>query len=295
MIHNDGSNEKIYDDRFGENSCKNMRIEAIYKDCDYSKYIKKRRLYINKDEFQVELPPEEADKIFNAINKKFEKIISYLRNETNMFWMETIPISRIAYCLGKEIEHYFYSPNTELRKGCKITQTVSNYYMEEDYAEIKKVNDDIFEGFVEKVDHFDISKYYLNKAEKALHEDDYDNFIIYCSISVESFIKIYIGKLEPTDDSIYKKLSKNRHNYIKKYYNILLKYLKGKSLNELDKAAYQHLTRMYRLRNSIMHKGIIDKAALKKSGLSYLEHINYKECEKILHNVKKSFCLIKEL
>lgn len=297
MRYNNKNNDDIYDKSFQVNSCNNIRIEAIYKGCDYLKYKKTRMPYTDKarNEFSVKLPPKEADKIFSAINEKFEKIINYLRNETNMFWIETIPISRIAYCLGKEIEYYFYSPNTKLNKNCRYTLKATNYYMERNFSEIKKVNDDIFEGFVEKVDHFDISKYYLNKAEKALHEDDYDDFIIYCSISVESFIKTYIGQLEPTDDIIYKKLSQNSYDYINQYYNILLKYLKGKSLNELDEAAYQHLTRMYKLRNSIMHKGIIDKDALEKSGLSHLKHINYKECEKILHNVKKSFCLIKEL
>lgn len=79
------------------------------------------------------------------------------------------------------------------------------------------------------------------------------------------------------------------------YYNVLLKYLKGKSLQELNNSAFTYIKRMYTLRNAIMHKGTIDEVTLKKAGLSHLNSLNFEECKKIIDNVKRSFSLISNL
>ena len=297
MRHNDDSDYDIYDENCSVNSCKNIRIEAIYKYCDYTKYKNHRIPYTNQDinEFTVELPPDEVRRIFNSVNKKLDEIINYLRKKTNMFWIEEIPVNLITYCFGREIEFNFYSPNARLSKVYRQTKKITNYYMESDFEGVKEVNDNIFDSFDANENYYNTADYYLNKSEKSLYERNYEEFIIYCSISVESFIKNYIEKIKPNKDIVYGKLASLRYDYIDKYYNVLLKYLKGKSLKELNEGAFTHLKNMYTLRNEIMHKGIIDKDALKNAGLSHLEYINFNECEKILKSIKKSFSLINDL
>ncbi|MFL0251162.1 hypothetical protein ACJDT4_12065 [Clostridium neuense] len=294
MRFNDENNEDIYKAEYPPCSCSNIRIEAIYKNCNYLDYEKRTTFRGDKNinEFIVELPFKETNNIFNVVNKKLEKILSYLRNKSNMFWIEQPPIRPISYCFGNEIEFNFYSPNTKLFKCVKEIKQYTDYYMISDSLEkISNVDNDIFNGFKDDgvEEKFNL---YLSKAEKSLYERSYEDFIIYCSIAVEAFIRRYIGKLEPKDDIIFNRISVSNYDYLDQYYNVLLKYIKGKSLIELDENAFYHLKRMYKLRNAIMHNGIVDESALKKAGLNKLD---FKECKNILDSAKKSFLIISKL
>ncbi|MBU3157729.1 hypothetical protein LL037_25635 (plasmid) [Clostridium estertheticum] len=244
----------------------------------------------------IKLPLEEISSIFSSVNKRLEKILNYLRNKSNMFWIEAFPIKPISYCFGNEIEFNFYSPNAKLSSNVKRVIQYTDYYMlSNTFEKINYVNNDTFNDFNANNTEVQTYSLYLNKAEKSLYERCYEDFIIYCSISVESFIRRYIGKLEPEGDIVFNRISSSTYDYLDQYYNVLLKYLKGKSLKELDEKAFTHLKRMYNLRNSLMHNGDIDELALKKVGLSPLTYINFKECKKILDSAKKSFSIINKL
>lgn len=294
MRHNDESNDEIYDERYYGNSCENIRIEAIFNNLDYSIYnsdINPNRA-IENQEYQINLPLKETRIVFNEVNKRLNQITSYLRNETNIFWIENIHINPIAYSFGTEIQFNFYSPNTRMLKLCKETRNYTEYYMNDGYRGIKEVDEKVFDNLDTEGNYVSVPFDYLNKSQKSLYDRNYEDFIINCSISVESFIRGYIGQIEPENDIVYNKLSALNHNYLDKYYNILLKYLKGKSLNELDEASYTHLKRMYSLRNAIMHKGYIDEKDLKKVGL---EKLTFQELNSILESAQKCYKLISSL
>ncbi|KNF07835.1 hypothetical protein CLPU_11c00030 [Gottschalkia purinilytica] len=308
IIHNNYSGDEIYNEKNPENSSSHLQIEAVYKHCNYKNYdieFKEYTLFNNKDdldgikvkeEYIVKLPKTEQIKVFNAVNIRLNQILNFLNEKSNMFWIKPIPINPISECIGNGIEFNFYSPECDLSSNFKETIRYNDHYMTDiKFKKVTEVNDEFFNSF--NVTNEINKKYviYLNKARIALFEADYEDFIIYCSISVEAFIRQYICELAPEDDIIYNRLSNLNYDYLDQYYNILLKYLKGKSLKELEPKSYTFLKRMYSLRNAIMHRGHIDNKTLAKSGLSHLEKINFEECKKILDHVEKSFILIKEL
>lgn len=294
IIYND-ENEEIYNESYPAKSSCNLRIEAIYKNIDYSIY-EKTSLYSIPDngEYQVSLPKKQEEEIFNIINKKMEIILSYLRKKTNMFWIERILIERIGFYNDNKIDFNFYSPNTKLIKSVKLVKYYSNDYRL-NYSNIIDVNDNIFNDFDSNKKYIEKYELYLNKAEKCLYEREYDDFIIYSSIAVESFIRRYVSEIEPDKDIVYKRISSSNYDYLDQYYNVILKYLRGTSLKEKDKTTYMYLKRMYNLRNAIMHKGFIDQTALQKAGLSHLEKLNDKECQSILDGIKKAFVIVLSL
>ena len=109
---------------------------------------------------------------------------------------------------------------------------------------------------------------------------------------MEAFIKKYIYSKASKEDIVFEKLSSINYKYIDLYYNVLLKYLKGKSLKELNQECYNSLISMYELRNSIIHYGYIKKKALERAKL---DNVNFNICEKTLKNIKTTFEIIKEL
>ncbi len=292
---NDEEDEELYNTNYPDNSCSNIRVEAIYKNCNYLDYKLNRIPYADEtiNEYTVDIPFQKTKEIFGVINDKVNQILDYLRVKTNMFWIEDLPINPVGYYLGSEIEFRFYSPNARLTKSFKDIISYTDYYMiSKKLNGISNVDSNIFEGFEINNEYSENYNIFLNKAEKVLYENKFEDFIIYCSISVESFIRRYIAKIEPVGDIVFNHISKSNYGYLNLYYNILLKYLKGKSLKELDEGVFTLLTRMYNLRNSLMHNGSIDEDALNKVGLDV---INFEECKKILDSAKKGFKLINNL
>lgn len=296
---NDESEDDIYDENYPNDQCKNIRVEAVYSDCDYLAYEREKSLYNsenNEDAFAINLPLEETKKIFKSINNRVNQILAFLCQKSNMFWIEAISIKSISTRYDNAVKFNFYSPNTVLRPSFKVLRTYSTDYMVSgDIEVINRVDDDLFKTFNIGDHVLETYKVHLNKAKKSMYEENYEEFLIYCAISTESFIKEYITKLEPKDDIIYNKLSRLKSDYLDKYYNLLLKYVKGYSLQEMDEACFTILKRMYNLRNSVMHNGIIDSCSLKKAGLSHLENLNFEECKKILDNIELAYSMIGEL
>lgn len=294
IFYNDEENEEIFNENYPSNSSYNIHIEAIYKNIDYSIFKKINFHGFDDGEYEIDLPEAQEKEIFEVINKKMEIILSYLRKKTNMFWIESVSIERIGFYNDNKIDFNFYSPNTKLIKNVKYVKSYSNDYRL-NYSDIIEVNDNIFNEFDSNKKYIEKYELYLNKAEKCLYEREYEDFIIYSSISVESFIRRYVSNIEPDKDIVYNRISSSNYDYLDQYYNVILKYLKGTSLKEKDESTYMYLKRMYNLRNSIMHKGFIDKDALKKAGLSHLEKLNIKECESILEGIKKAFAIVLSL
>ncbi|WP_165476920.1 hypothetical protein, partial [Clostridioides difficile] len=269
-----------------------IELEVIYKYVDYTKYKTTKCINSNDNYFEVEVPLDKTTEIFGCMNKRLNEILNFLREKSNMFWIDEFNLTHINYHSENEVRFNFYSPN--VNPSSVVTSFIehTDYYMISKNFKTNNVGEDTFKNFDSNKIKMKVFNEYIDKAEKALYEYNYENFIIYCSISVESFIIQYIDEIANQDDIIYKQLEKTNSNYINLYYNVLLKYLTGKSLIEVDKKACTHLTRLYRLRNSLMHKGIIDSKSLEKAGIMKLD---FNECNKILDSAKTSFKLVKSI
>lgn len=284
---NSEEDEDIYEKDYPINSSKNIEIHALYINFNHLEYQV-------KNDGEIEIPQKQQNYIFNLISKKLTEILNYLKEETNMFWIEDININDSYYNEATKVEFNFYSPDTDLNKCIRKTYSISDYYMiNNSIMDISSLNDNIFNEFIERKE-VEIYKNYLRKAQKSLYERDFENFIIYSAISVESYIENYIEKIrtESENDIIFTALNNINNNYIHLKYNTLLKYLKGKSLKELKQSNFDFLKRMYTLRNGLMHQGRIDEKVLKKAGI---DNINFDECSKILNAIQDSFKLINEL
>lgn len=292
FICNIDGTEEGYNPNFSEDFCLRMKIIAVFKELEYNNYPCERIPYADTsiNEYLVELPKRETKLVFSEVNKAMSKIFSYVRKRTGMFWVDNIPIIPINFLHNTIICYSFYSTNARLSDGFVHTISHSSLFMETN--EVEKIRESTFDDF--ELYSADPPQYekYLDKAKISLYESAYEDFIIYLSIAVEAFIREYIGKLASENDIVYRKLTGRNNNYLDLYYNVLLKYLKGKSLNELHPDSYTLMKRMYGLRNGLMHNGKIDEEALRKAGI---QKIDFKECERMLEAFKKAYDTINSL
>lgn len=106
----------------------------------------------------------------------------------------------------------------------------------------------IDKSIINECDNLVVTRYpwrnFVNKAKIALFESEFNEFIIYCSIAAESFIKqITTPDIYGVEkDIVLKKLIKTGNNkVVDSYYNVILKYLFGKSLNEVNQELYKSM------------------------------------------------------
>ncbi|MER0279670.1 hypothetical protein ABRY18_05670 [Clostridioides difficile] len=292
MRFNDENDFLIYNNEYPGNVCQHIELEVIYKYVDYTKYKTTKCISSDDNYFVVEVPLDKTTEIFGCMNKRLNEILNFLREKSNMFWIDEFNLTHINYHSENEVRFNFYSPNVNLSSVINSFIECTDYYMISKNFKTNNVGEDTFKNFDSNKIKMNVFNEYIDKAEKALYEYNYENFIMYCGISVESFIKQHTYKLANKDDIVYNRLKKQSSYYIDLYYNVLLKYLTGKSLEEIDRKSYKCLVRLYSLRNSLMHEGIIDKRALEKADIIKLD---FSECYEILDSAKTSFKLVKSI
>lgn len=278
----------IYDsdvDTEDKNFCKSIWISGIYKNINYEDFeLRKTRVARNRDDdvYSVKLPEREKNEIFLKVKEKLNNILCYLRSKTNIFCIEPIAFTGIGNEYGESIDYNFYSTNADISPNAWESTSI-NFKVKE-----IPVHENIFEGFDPSVNYNEPKRIYIKKAEKAIYEGNYDQFIVYASIAVEAFADKYIGGIisKRSEDIVLDAIMNINYDYLNKYYNILLKYLLGKSLKEEKQSNYTYLKRMYTLRNALMHVGEITPKDLKKCGLSKLD---YDECSAILSSIEDTF------
>lgn len=75
------------------------------------------------------------------------------------------------------------------------------------------------------------------------------------------------------DDIVLQKLIDiGKNNMVETYYKVILKYLFGKTLLEIDQSLYSNLLLIFKLRNEIMHKGYLNQESFIKVGIDELDH-----------------------
>ncbi|MED2796906.1 hypothetical protein P4244_04780 [Bacillus thuringiensis] len=294
FLHNNEDDDEIYDPNFSNRYCRYILIKCIIKDWNINTYtlrtsgIKVKLLGSEdkKDIILVEnVPDTDRNKIFKLISKKFNDLLYYIRISTGMFWLKPISINNISGVMGTNTSFCFYTEDSPVR-NLNYSITYHDSFMVN--INTQPLNNDLLRNYlITEKNWKKISQDYLHKAKTALFEDDYPDAIIYASISAESFIKSYISSItvnEHKDDIIFEKLINSSGQYIlDSYYNVILKYVRGKSLIEIDEIGHQKLSSLYKLRNAIMHKGLLDEESLQKAGLKKLGH---EECQSLLDAVE---------
>lgn len=75
-----------------------------------------------------------------------------------------------------------------------------------------------------------------------------------------------------------------KNNMVDTYYNVILKYLFGKSLLEIDESLDNNLVIIFKLRNDLMHIGELNSKSYKKVGF---KELNHEACEIIIEKLQE--------
>lgn len=284
----DSINNVNYSSEYQERSCNYVEIEAILKRFNCFDYpIIKDSIYNLFD-----VSKEDMVEVFKLVNKKLNQFLMELSKITNMFWIEEITLNPISGVIGTRTDYAFVEPETVIGNS-RIYSTIDDNYMEEVMLqEITPLNNNILEPFrngnhILKL----IWHNYLNKATKAMYSSEYEEFIIYCAISAESFIKQLVN-ITDKDIVLDKLIEVGKNQMVNTYYKIILKYLFGKSLIEVEEVLHKNLIDIFTLRNEIMHRGYLDETSFKKVGI---QEINFEQAEIYLSRLNRAIEVCLEL
>lgn len=295
------NNEKkdTYDERFSTNICKVIRIEVVLKNIDVqpiesSKYFKSQD---NEQAFVYVFSPKDKHKIFDVVRQKLNIVLSYLRKETNMFWIDEIKTLPISFSNDTSVEYQIYSPNAYLSKSLRFTYSEDGDYMlYTSSPDMNSVTEDTFIHFNGSYQS-QLYELFLDRAQTALFSRNLEEFLIYAAIVIDSYIE-YFFKVNRRPYSKKEKMKyreiqlDKEQSYIDKKYDKLLKLLVGKSLKEIDPVVFNDLQRIYKLRNSLMHEGYISAKKLKSLNI---DRLNFMICDKFMEQIYKSIDILKNI
>lgn len=239
--------------------------------------------------------PEQVEMaIMKEISPRVNQIIKFIREKSKMFWLEDVSINPTSDMLGVFTMYYFYAPTAKLDKYMKHSITTIDNYMESDSG---VGGSKIYDSFFDDFETFVKSKYstsfqFLDKAKASLYDLRIYEAIIFAAIAEESFITKYIEDNAPQNDIIFNKLNEINGNLMDLKYNVIFKYLKGKSLIEINQSYWNAVLGIYKLRNFIMHTGEISSEQIQKAGFT---DIKFATIERTLKSIEKAFLEIEKL
>ncbi|MDZ4427791.1 hypothetical protein ORL82_26380, partial [Bacillus cereus] len=211
-----------------------------------------------------------------------------------MFWLEYIPINPTSNMIGIFTDYYFYAPSAEIQREMRGSITTIDNYMESDSGVGgRKIYDSFFDDYETfKKDKYRVSYQFLEKAKSSLYELRIHDAIVFAAIAQESFISKYIEDNAPKSDIVYNKLKTINGQLMDLKYNVILKHIKNKSLQEINDSYWNTISDIYKLRNAIMHSGGITDKHLSEVGFA---SINFDTIKKALRTIEKAFDEIKNL
>ncbi|MBH0159641.1 hypothetical protein [Fictibacillus sp. 26RED30] len=279
---------KNFSPNYNENFCNTIEVEAVlnkYHHINYS--IEKSSIY---DTYNV--TTKDRTEIFKEVRVKLNHFLLYISKSTKMFWVEDLAINPLSGVIGTHTDFIFLNPEHKVNMNSRIWNSIADNFMVDLYRNkfqpiSEKLLDDYKGNYV--VNFTWVT--YINKATKALYKSEFEEFIIYCAIAAESFIKMFVstGTLYPSkfeDDIVLDKLiSIGKNNMVDTYYKVILKYLYGVNLLELNQALFNNLKDIFNLRNDIMHKGIMDENSFKKVGINDL---NFEQASLYLNRLNQA-------
>ncbi|QSX23922.1 hypothetical protein [Priestia megaterium] len=274
--------------------CTSIEIESILNNYHHEHYPKTqiRSSTINTLEISnviFDIPEATRNEIFKLVRHKLNNFFVYLTKVTNMFWIEDLPLNPISHVINNNTDFILLDPETPNDK--RDWETIAdNFMIDLEIDNIKPLNKNILNEYEDIKST--IWSTYLNKADKAIYLSEYEDFLIYCAIAGESFIKKLIEENHPLEDETLKKLKeKGKRSMVKSYFIEIMKYLYNVDFSKEKPKLYQNLQIIFKLRNDIMHKGFLDEDSYEKAGIKTLD---FEESKKIISNLKKALneCLI---
>lgn len=283
LLFNDINYKNIYNSNYEENVCKFILIEVISKNYNYKDYkVNKITKIIEGEKIECEesvtdVPYEVTREIMSEISIRLNRILRFIRENTRMFWIEEIPINRTNKMVGIFSSFNFYAPTYELDRKMRYYTTFLDTYI--DHVESEKIDDNFFENFNVEDNKYTTSFQFLDKAQLALYDSRLKDAIIFASIAQESFITKLIEDNAIEGDVVFDRLNNIYSKLMDLKYNVILKYLKSRSLREINFEYWNSIDSVYKLRNQIMHSGVLKDES----------KLSFEKLDKDLNNIRKAF------
>lgn len=221
---------------YRENLCNTIEVEAVINNYHHTEYsLEKNSIY---DTYEV--TDNDRTEIFKLVKDKLNHFLLYISKASKMFWINDLPINPVSDVIGIRTDFIFVNPGEAISMNSRVWSSIQDNFMVDLYSNsLKPIDQNMLEEYKDKyIVHFTWNTY-INKANKAIYTSEYEEFIIYCAIAAESFIKQFVGAnpLRPSraDDVVLNKLmTVGKSNMVDTYFKVILKYLFGTNLLEMD-------------------------------------------------------------
>lgn len=283
------SNNELYNPLYSENICFFIEVEAVTELFNHDEYdINDTNIYNS-----YEVPKDNQLVIFRMLKDRLNNYLDYLSEMTKMFWIEELALNPMSGAISKRTDFVFLPPDFKIKGSSRFWITYNDDFQTDlRLTSINALTQEIADEFIHTYIVRDVWIEYKNKAIRALYSSEYTDFIIYCAIEAESFIKKtvnYIRENKTEKDIVLDKLIDiGKNNFVDSYYKVILKYITGKILFEEEPKLYSILMSIYRLRNAIMHQGIIEVKDFKNAGMEGVQELNYDTCLDIYNKLQKA-------
>lgn len=283
------SNDELYNPQYSENKCFFIEIGAVTELYNHDDY-KETQTGVYST---YELHEDEQLVIFSMLKNRLNEYFNYLSEMTKMFWIEELTLNPMSGAIAKRTDFVFLHPDCKICGSSRFWNTYSDDFQTDiRLTSVKALTQEIADKFSSTYIVRDVWIEYKNKAKRSLFSSEYTDFIIYCAIEAESFIKKtvnFIRERNADKDIVLDKLiDTGKNNFVDSYYKIILKYITGKSLNEVEPELYRNLIIIYKLRNAIMHQGTIEDKDFKSAGMEGLKNLNFDSCLEIYNKLQKA-------
>lgn len=257
--------------------------------------------HFNHDDYNInwasiynsyEVPEDDQFFIFNMIKDRLNEYFYYLSEMTKMFWIEELTLNPMSGAIAKRTDFVFLPPDYKIQGDSRFWTTYNDDFQTDlNLTLVNSLTQEIADKFSDTYIIKDVWIEYKNKAKRSLFGSEYTDFIVYCAIEAESFIKKTVSFIEGKTDKdivLNKLIDAGKNNFVDSYYKIILKYVTGKSLNEVEPELYRNLICIYKLRNAIMHQGVIEVKDFKSAGMEGIQKLNFYTCLDIFNKLQKA-------
>lgn len=228
---------------------------------------------------------------FNHVRIKLNSFLAALNMYSRMYWIQPLPLNHVSGCIGTYTQYAFMPSKSIIKSSARYFESIQDSYIDlEDLDKFNLVNASIL-NTSNKISLTLPSLEYLiyeEKAKLALNTYQFNEMIIYITISIEalmkSITKIYVDEIltENNKDIVLNKLIElGKNNFQEFYLKLIFSYLFGKPMSEKYPELHNNLKRAFKLRNSLMHSGSITKECFKEIGKPEESELTFELCQEL--------------
>ncbi len=254
-----------------------LEIQTIAKFIYESNFTKKENHIFGH---HYELERDIYEPYFINVRNKLNGFLSALGHLTGMYWIQPLPLNHLSGCIGVNTEYMFIPSNTPVPPNARFSVIPEDSIIENFTDDIKPVTADLLDKAKGIGSLYDSLTYiiYEDKARFALNTHQFSEMIMFLAISTETLFKMFVQEYSnfKSRDIVLKKFIDNgKNNFQETYTKLIYYYLFNTTLYDINPIAAKCISDVFKLRNSLMHTGILAEDDFKKMGHPTVSELNY--------------------